>query len=93
MVLATCVLSWACLGGAARSECIDYGDYLHWVGGVDTPGYAWGVAISASHAYVAGDNAGLQVIDITDQRSPQRSRVMERATSAVRHQAQGPATQ
>ena len=71
MVLATCVLSWACLGGAARAECIDYGDYLHWVGNVITPGYAEGVAISGSYAYVADYAAGLQVIDITDPASPQ----------------------
>jgi len=41
------------------------------VGGVDTPGYATGVAISGSYAYVADDIAGLQVIDITDPASPQ----------------------
>jgi len=71
MVFATCVLSCACLGGIARAECIDYGSYLHWVSGVNTPDYAYGVAISGSHAYVADGVAGLQVIDITDPASPQ----------------------
>ena len=33
-------------------DCIEYGDYLHWVGEVDTPGSAIGVAISSTHAYV-----------------------------------------
>ncbi|HOX24542.1 MAG TPA: hypothetical protein PLL30_02135 [Candidatus Krumholzibacteria bacterium] len=71
MAFATCTLSYATLGGIARAECIDCGSYLHWVGGVDTPGYAHGVSISGSYAYVVDLDAGLQVIDITDPASPQ----------------------
>ena len=71
MGIATCVLSWACLGGVARAECIDYGSYLHWMGGLDTLSDAQDVAISGSHAYVADWDAGLQVIDIADPASPQ----------------------
>ncbi len=62
------VASWS-------QDCIDYGDYLHWVSGVDTPGGGWGVgvgvAISGTHTYVADGDSGLQVIDITNPQSPQ----------------------
>jgi len=34
-------------------HCIDYTDYLHWVGSVGTPGLARGVAVAGDHAYVA----------------------------------------
>jgi len=39
---------------ASAQDCLDYGDYLHWVGAVDTPGYARGVAVAGNYAYVAG---------------------------------------
>jgi hypothetical protein len=41
------------------------------LGGVDTPGSAYGVAISGTHAYVADGGFGLQVIDVTDPADPQ----------------------
>jgi len=56
---------------AESQDCIDYGDYLHWVGGLAPEGMAWGVAISGTYAYVAGDYSGLQVIDITNPENPQ----------------------
>ena len=59
-----------CFVGVAGAECIDYGDYLHWVGSVDTPGEAIDVAVSGSYAYVADYASGLQVIDITSPVSP-----------------------
>ena len=34
--------------GPGGADCIDYGDYLHWVGSVDTPGKAWGVAVAGA---------------------------------------------
>jgi hypothetical protein len=57
--------------GYVGAECIDYRDYLHLVGGVDTPGRAYDVAVSGVYAYVADRQSGLQVIDITDPQSPQ----------------------
>jgi len=57
---------------AASQDCIDYEDYLHWVGGVDTPTDAYGVAVAGNYAYVAaGEFGGLQVIDVTDPANPQ----------------------
>ncbi|MCX5737445.1 MAG: T9SS type A sorting domain-containing protein, partial [Proteobacteria bacterium] len=41
------------------------------VGFVDTPGYANGVAVLGTHAYVADRHAGVQVIDITNPAIPQ----------------------
>ncbi len=61
---------WLCVGIAA-AECIDYGDYLHWAGSVDTPNFAYGVAVSGTHAYVADYLSGLQVIDIANPASLQ----------------------
>jgi len=58
-----------CVVGLAHSECIDYEDYLRWVGGVDTPGYAHDVVIAGNYAYVA--DSDLQVIDISNPESPQ----------------------
>ena len=42
------------------------------VGGYDTSGHAYGVAVSGNFAYVADENAGLQVIDVNNPASPQR---------------------
>ena len=42
------------------------------VGGYDTAGQAWGVAVAGNYAYVADDTAGLQVIDISNPANPQR---------------------
>jgi hypothetical protein len=39
-------------------------------GSYDTPGNAWGVAISGDYAYVADGGSGLQVIDITNPAIP-----------------------
>jgi hypothetical protein len=55
----------------AAAECIDYEDFLHWVGSVDTPGSAQSVAVWGTHAYVADDVSGLQVINITNPASPE----------------------
>ena len=54
----------------AQANCIDYGDYVHWVGRVDTPGSAYGVAVSGTVAYVADSGSGLQVIDVSNPMSP-----------------------
>ncbi len=48
---------------AVSQDCIDYGDYLHWVGAVDTPGNERDVEVLDNYAYVA--SGGLQVIDIS----------------------------
>jgi LVIVD repeat len=42
------------------------------VGGYDTSGTAFGVAVSGNYAYVADADAGLQVIDINNPANPQR---------------------
>ena len=55
---------------AQAEDCIDYGDYLKRIGGVDTPGDAWSLAVAGSYAYVAASDAGLQVVDISHPRSP-----------------------
>ena len=40
------------------------------VGGVTSPGDAWGVAGSGTYAYLADDDAGLQIIDISNPAFP-----------------------
>ena len=60
------------LAGSAAADCIDYRDYLHWVGSVDTPGEAYGVDVSGDYAFIADNRVGgLQIIDITDRTSPE----------------------
>jgi len=71
VIVAATVLAWMTSTGLASAECIDYGDFLHWVGSVDAPGGCSDIAISGSHAYVAANSDGLQVIDISDPASPQ----------------------
>ena len=66
-VIAACLYPF----GSAGAKCIDYGEYLHLVGSVDTPGHAYGVAISCSYAYVADWESGLHVIDVSTPSSPQ----------------------
>jgi hypothetical protein len=43
------------------------------VGGYDTNGIAWGVAVSGNYAYVVNGDAGLQVIDVSNPANPQRA--------------------
>ncbi len=47
-------------------DCIDYREYIHCVGEVDTPGIAYDVAIYGNHAYVADGEGSLQVLDFTN---------------------------
>jgi hypothetical protein len=56
--------------GSAGAECIDYEDYLHWVGSV-TSVTPRDVAVSGTHAYVAAYEDGFLVIDITNPASSQ----------------------
>ena len=63
------VLVCLCFAGPATAQCIDFDDYLHWTGSVETSYATYGVAVSGNHAYVA--DAGLYVIDITYPNSPQ----------------------
>ena len=70
-VVVAAATACVCSFGSAGADCIDYGDFLHWVGSVDTPGNARGMAVSGTYAYVADDDSGLQVIDITNPASPQ----------------------
>jgi len=51
---------------ARGGDCIDYGEFIHLVGSVDTPGAALGVAVAGTHAYVADGGSGLQVVDISN---------------------------
>ena len=41
-------------------------------GSYDTPGTAWGVAVSGSYAYVADRDFGLQIIDVSNKANPTR---------------------
>jgi hypothetical protein len=50
-------------------ECVDYGEAMHYVGGVLTPGVrAWAVALSKGYAFVV--DGDFQVVDISDPASP-----------------------
>ncbi len=55
---------------ATTGVWIDDADYADRSAIVDTPGWAVGVAVTTTHAYVADWSAGLQVIDIADPQQP-----------------------
>ncbi len=60
--------------GMAGAECIDYGEYMRWVGGVavpDTTNNMVSVVTSGTHAFIADYDFGLQVIDIANPADPQ----------------------
>jgi hypothetical protein len=51
--------------GSTATGCIDYGNYMHWVGGVRTPGDAVAVAVEGRFAYVLNRKHSLQIVDLT----------------------------
>ncbi len=64
------LLSLIAIGPVAGQNCIEYTDYLHFVGSLDTPGHPVGVAVTDDHAYVADagdedDPSNLFVLDIS----------------------------
>ncbi len=48
----------------------DTGNRNKWIGQADTGDYAWGIAVSASTAYVADGKSGLQIMDISNPSAP-----------------------
>jgi hypothetical protein len=54
--------------GPASADCLEYGAYLHWIGGMGTPGTAYGVAVSGTLAYVT--DGQLRIIDMADPQNP-----------------------
>ncbi len=62
---ATAVVAALALAGSANGQCVP-----GILGSVDTPGFAWGVAVSGAVAYVGDGSSGLQVIDVSDPGSP-----------------------
>ena len=69
--LVAATMAYVCCFGSSGADCIDYGDYLHWVGGVQTPGQPHAMVLSGNYVYVAALQTGLQVIDIADPQNPQ----------------------
>lgn len=76
MRVRTLVISFTLLGAllarpCSSEECVNLGDYLHWVGNAGTLGYAHGVAVSGDFACVANQSpGGMAVVDITDPELP-----------------------
>ena len=52
------------------ADCIRYGEYAHWVGGVTLAGTQHDIAVSGSLAFTASWSAGLQVVNISDPATP-----------------------
>ena len=67
VALALGLLLYPC---TTHGQCIDYGNHLQWVGGVETPGDAYGLAVSGSYAYIADADSGLQVVDLSNPAAP-----------------------
>jgi hypothetical protein len=63
-------LSVCCFPSAAPSQdCLDYGEYIHWLATVDTP-YAWRITVGDGFGYVAGLYQGVQIVELTDPNQP-----------------------
>ena len=69
-IIALCFVFFLLPNSSIAQDCIDYEDYLHWVGNENTYMSTYGVAISENYAYVVYNTGGLQVIDITDPENP-----------------------
>ncbi len=57
-------------GSACATDCVHYGDYLHWVGGVKANGAAYGLTTEGSYAYLALAEIGFAIADFSDPQSP-----------------------
>ena len=57
------------VSGAARAECLDYGEYARWIGGVELPD-AGQLALSHDYAFVANESYGLKILDVSDVEHP-----------------------
>ena len=70
MVSFIALVSLALVFQSSAQDCIDYGDYVHWVGGV-LPSNAECVVVQAGYAYVTGGyGTSLEVIDISEPNTP-----------------------
>jgi hypothetical protein len=57
--------------GDGEEGCIDYRDFMHWVGNANPPGSSQDVAVAEAYAYVASGASGLQIVDISNPRLPE----------------------
>lgn len=60
----------AICGSSAGQACVDYGRFMHWLGGGPAPGYAADVDVAGDVAVLACTTGGLQVMDVSDPESP-----------------------
>ncbi len=61
-------------GPGWAQECLEYADYLHWIGSTDVPlAAAYGVGLAANHLCVADYGHGVKVYDVS---SPGRPRLV-----------------
>lgn len=77
LAAALVALIWATSLGAplAGADCVDYDQYIHWVGAavLGGSGHSFGgVAIEGDYAYVAAEQNGMHVVDIEDRTHPRR---------------------
>jgi len=56
--------------GVCVFAVLAFADCPEFVGFVDTPGLAFGVAVSGDYAYVGDNSAGLRVIDVSSPSAP-----------------------
>jgi len=63
IIILLCIFTVSLFTQTARADSIE------WVGNYDTPGYAWGVVVVDTLAYVA-DNSSLQIVNISEPTIP-----------------------
>ncbi len=70
MSLGIILASAISLSTAPAQDCVEYSDYMQWIGGIESPNIGRAVALDGDYAYVAyghynsGPN-GLQVVNIS----------------------------
>ncbi|GJM44477.1 MAG: hypothetical protein DHS20C21_13190 [Gemmatimonadota bacterium] len=69
-LIITALAGQSVLPSATLSQCVDYGDYLHWTATVDTPWRCRDISIVGDLAYVANEHSGLLILGVSDPRHP-----------------------
>ena len=55
---------------SGQIACLNYDEYLHRVGRVETPRMIWTTVVNGNHAYLGDDHGDIHVVDISNPQAP-----------------------
>ncbi len=64
------IASFALSRGAIAADCIEYNEYLRWIGGGSSVGDPSNIALIGDIAYLAASDSGMVVMDISNSNEP-----------------------